>query len=278
MKKSLLLKIVAVILVVVGFVGSVNAQVTTSSMSGIIKDSKGPLPGAGIKATHTPSGTVYTTATNTDGRFTIPNMRVGGPYIVEISFVGFSTAKVENVALKLGDNYNLNYTLSDNSTTLGTVTVTGTRNKFVQEKTGASTSVSSRDLATLPTISRSITDFTRTTPQASGNNFGGRDGRYNNIQIDGANLNNNFGLSTDPLPGGGAMPISIDSYDQISINIAPYDVRQAGFTGANISAVTKSGTNTFKGTAYGLYRDQSFIGTKIKSAGTIFRIESNTRC
>lgn len=266
MKKSLLLKIVAVILVVVGFVGSVNAQVTTSSMSGIIKDSKGPLPGAGIKATHTPSGTVYTTATNTDGRFTIANMRVGGPYIVEISFVGFSTAKVENVALKLGDNYNLNYTLSDNSTTLGTVTVTGTRNKFVQEKTGASTSVSSRDLATLPTISRSITDFTRTTPQASGNNFGGRDGRYNNIQIDGANLNNNFGLSTDPLPGGGAMPISIDSYDQISINIAPYDVRQAGFTGANISAVTKSGTNSFKGTAYGLYRDQSFIGTKIKSA------------
>lgn len=266
MKKSLLLKIVAIVLVVVGFVGSVNAQVTTSSMSGIIKDSKGPLPGAGIKATHTPSGTVYTTATNNDGRFTIANMRVGGPYIVEISFVGFSTGKVENVTLKLGDNYNLNYTLSDNSTTLGTVTVTGTKNKFVQEKTGASTSVSSRDLATLPTISRSITDFTRTTPQASGNNFGGRDGRYNNIQIDGANLNNNFGLSTDPLPGGGAMPISIDSYDQISINIAPYDVRQAGFTGANISAVTKSGTNSFKGTAYGLYRDQSFIGTKIKSA------------
>lgn len=266
MKKSLLLKIVSVILVVVGFVGSVNAQVTTSSMSGIIKDSKGPLPGAGIKATHTPSGTVYSTSTNNDGRFAIANMRVGGPYIVEISYVGFATAKVTDVALKLGDNYNLNYTLSDNSTTLNTVTVTGTgtRNRFVQEKTGASTSVSSRDLATLPTINRSITDFTRTTPQASGNNFGGRDGRFNNIQIDGANLNNNFGLNNDPLPGGGSMPISIDSYDQISINIAPYDVRQAGFTGANISAVTKSGTNSFKGTAYGLYRDQSFIGSKIK--------------
>ncbi|MFN0292382.1 TonB-dependent receptor [Pedobacter helvus] len=268
MKKSLLLKIVSVILVVVGFVSSVNAQVTTSSMSGIIKDAKGALPGAGIKATHTPSGTVYSTSTNNDGRFNINTMRVGGPYVVEISYVGFATAKVTDVFLKLGDNYNLNYTLTDNSTTLGTVTVTGTstRNRFVQEKTGASTSVSSRDLATLPTINRSITDFTRTTPQASGNNFGGRDGRYNNIQIDGANLNNNFGLNNDPLPGGGSMPISIDAYDQISINIAPYDVRQAGFTGANISAVTKSGTNSFKGTAYGLYRDQSFIGTKIKDA------------
>ncbi|RYF21244.1 MAG: TonB-dependent receptor [Flavobacteriales bacterium] len=267
MKKSLLLKIVSVVFAVVAFVGLANAQVTTSSMTGLIKDAKGPLPGAGIKATHTPSGTVYTTSTNNDGRFSIGNMRVGGPYLVEISYVGFSTAKVTDIALKLGDNYNLNYVLTDNSTTLGTVTVTGAKqNRFVQEKTGASTSVSSRDLATLPTINRSISDFTRTTPQASGNNFGGRDGRYNNIQIDGANLNNNFGLSTDPLPGGGAMPISIDAYDQISINIAPYDVRQAGFTGANISAVTKSGTNSFKGTAYGLYRDQSFIGTKIKDS------------
>lgn len=267
MRKSLLLRMLSIIIVVVGIVGSANAQVTTSSMSGIIKDSSGPLPGAGIKATHTPSGTVYSTLTNNDGRFSLGNMRVGGPYVVEISYVGFATAKVADVSLRLGDNYNLNYTLSDNSTTLGTVTVTGAKtNKFVQEKTGASTSISSRDLATLPTFSRSITDFTRTTPQASGNNFGGRDGRYNNIQIDGANLNNNFGLSNDPLPGGGAQPISIDSYDQISINIAPYDVRQAGFTGANISAVTKSGTNSFKGTAYGLYRDQSFIGTKIKDA------------
>ncbi len=267
MKKTLLFKLVVIVFVFVGFISGASAQVTTSSMTGIIKDSNESLPGAGIKATHTPSGTVYTTLTNTDGRFTIGNMRVGGPYTVEISFVGYDNAVVSDVFLKLGDNYNLNYTLSNNSTSLSEVTITGTRvNKFVQEKTGASTSVSSRELAVLPTISRSITDFTRLTPQASGNNFGGRDGRYNNIQIDGANLNNNFGLNTDPLPGGGSQPISIDSYDQISINIAPYDVRQAGFTGANISAVTKSGTNTFKGTAYGLYRDQSFIGTKVQGA------------
>jgi len=122
------------------------------------------------------------------------------------------------------------------------------------DKVGAATNLNSRTFATMPTISRSITDFTRLTPQANGNSFAGRDGRYNNIQVDGANLNNNFGLSNDPLPGGGNSPISLDAYDEISINIAPFDVRQSGFTGAGINAVTKSGTNTFQGTAYTFWR------------------------
>lgn len=265
MKKSLLLKIVVIVLAFVGFIGSANAQVTTSSMAGLIKDAKGPLPGASVKAIHTPSGTTYAVATNNDGRFSIGNMRVGGPYTIEISYIGFKTSKIQDIYLKLGDIYTLNYTLDDSGNTLSEVTISGTKPTGVQQKTGASTNISNRDLATLPTISRSITDFTRLTPQANGNSFGGRDGRYNNIQVDGANLNNNFGLSNDPLPGGGSQPISLDAYDQISVNIAPYDVRQAGFTGANISAVTKSGTNTFHGGAYGLYRDQSFLGTNVGS-------------
>jgi hypothetical protein len=128
-------------------------------------------------------------------------------------------------------------------------------------KTGASTVINSRQIASLPSLSRSVTDYTRLTPQASGNNFAGRDGRFNNLQVDGANLNNNFGLSTDPLPGGGASPISIESFDEISVNIAPYDVRQSGFTGAGLNVITKSGTNTLHGSAYGYYRDQSFNGT-----------------
>ncbi|HEY8687906.1 MAG TPA: TonB-dependent receptor, partial [Chitinophagaceae bacterium] len=132
-----------------------------------------------------------------------------------------------------------------------------------RDKTGASTNVNSRMITTLPTISRSITDFTRLTPQANGNSFAGRDGRYNNVTIDGANLNNNFGLSTDPLPGGGSNPVSLDAIEEISVNIAPYDVRQANFTGANISAVTKSGTNNLHGTAYGYWRNQSFNGTNV---------------
>ncbi|WP_316744214.1 carboxypeptidase regulatory-like domain-containing protein [Pedobacter antarcticus] len=263
MKKSLLFKFVVLLLALTSTVFTVNAQVTTSAMNGLIKDQKGALPGASVKATHTPSGTVYLVSTNNDGRFSISNMRIGGPYTVEISYIGYEAGKVTGVFLKLGETYNVDYVLDDSGKTLSEVTVTGTKNKINAVKTGASTNVSSRDLASLPTISRSISDFTRLTPQASGNSFGGRDARYNNIQVDGANLNNNFGLSTDPLPGGGAQPISLDSYDQISVNIAPFDVRQAGFTGASINAVTKSGTNEFHGTAYGFYRDQSFLGTKV---------------
>lgn len=267
MKKSLLFKVVVIVFAFVGFITTANAQVTTSSMAGLIKDTKGPLPGANVKATHVPSGTVYKIATSNDGRFLIGNMRVGGPYSIEISYVGLKTGILNDVFLKLGDTYVIDYVLDDSGSALSEVVIKGTSTKGTQQKTGASTNVSSRDLATLPTISRSISDFTRLTPQAgsglSSNSFGGRDARYNNIQVDGANLNNNFGLNTDPLPGGGSQPISLDSYDQISVNIAPYDVRQAGFTGANISAVTKSGTNTLHGGAYAVYRDQSFLGTKV---------------
>lgn len=262
MKKSLLLRLLLVMVAFVGITLSANAQVTTSAMTGTIRDAKGALPGASVKATHTPTGTVYSVSTNNDGRFSIGNMRVGGPYSVEITYIGFKPGKTTDIYLKLGESYNLDYKLDDSGNVLAEVVVQGAK-KVATQKTGASTNISSRDLASLPSISRSIADFTRLTPQASGNSFGGRDARYNNIQVDGANLNNNFGISNDPLPGGGSQPISLDSYDQISVNIAPYDVRQAGFTGANISAVTKSGTNEFHGTAYGFYRDQSFLGKHV---------------
>jgi hypothetical protein len=240
-------------------------QVTTSSITGSVKDSKGePIAGAAIKAMHEPSGTFYGTVTNSDGRFVIPNVRIGGPYNVEISSVGSQTQKFSGINLNLGQPHVLTATLSEAETQLGEIVVTGDRTIDV-DKVGASTTISSRQFATMPTISRSITDFTRLTPQSNGNNFAGRDGRYNNIQVDGANLNNNFGLSNDPLPGGGSSPISLDSYEEISVNIAPYDVRQSGFTGAGINAVTKSGTNTFKGTAYTLFRNQSYLGTKVGS-------------
>jgi len=184
--------------------------------------------------------------------------------LLEVSYIGFQTKTYSGIDLKLGQPYALSATLSESGTDLQEVVVSADRTTlFNSTKTGAATNVSSRQIATLPTISRSITDFTRTTPQANGNSFGGRDARYNNIQVDGANLNNNFGLSNDPLPGGGAQPISLDAYEEISVNIAPYDVRQSGFTGAGINAVTKSGTNTFKGSAYSFYRDQSFIGSQI---------------
>jgi hypothetical protein len=240
-------------------------QVTTSSINGTVKDSKGEsVIGATVKATHEPSGTLYGTVTNTDGRFVIPNSRIGGPYSVEISSVGSQTQKITGINLVLGEPYTLNATLNEAQTELQEVVVTGDRTLAV-DKVGASTNISAKQFATMPTISRSITDFTRLTPQANGNSFAGRDARYNNIQVDGANLNNNFGLSNDPLPGGGSSPISLDAYEEISVNIAPFDVRQSGFTGAGINAVTKSGTNTFKGTAYTLFRNQNYLGTKVGS-------------
>ncbi|MFD2514549.1 TonB-dependent receptor domain-containing protein [Pontibacter locisalis] len=242
-----------------------HAQVTTSSITGSVKDSKGEaLIGATVRATHQPSGTTYGGTTNAEGRFNISNARIGGPYQIEVSYLGYTNKTYNGVNLNLGQPYILNAVLSESGTELKEVVVSADRTSvFNSSKTGAATNISSRQLETLPTISRSIQDFTRTTPQANGNSFGGRDARFNSIQVDGANLNNNFGLSSSPMPGGGAQPISLDAYDEISVNIAPYDVRQSGFTGAGINAVTKSGTNTFKGTAYTFFRDQSFIGTKV---------------
>ncbi|MEO5942809.1 MAG: carboxypeptidase regulatory-like domain-containing protein [Ferruginibacter sp.] len=246
----------------VSFYGS--AQVTTSSISGFVKSDKGvALEGATITAIHEPSGTKYVTVSKKDGNYTLPNTRIGGPYTLTVGYVGYTTQTTNNISLTLGEPYNADITLSTNVSELSTVVVTAAGKAGARSKTGASTVFDSRMISSLPSISRSITDFTRLTPQANGNNFAGRDGRFNNLQIDGANLNNNFGLSTDPQPGGGASPISIDAYDEISVNIAPYDVRQSGFTGAGLNVITKSGTNTFHGTAYGYYRDQSFNGLNI---------------
>jgi hypothetical protein len=240
------------------------AQVTTSSITGTVKttDSQ-PLDGATVTALHLPSGTRYVTLTNKDGNFNIPNTRSGGPYRLKVEYVGYSPQTLNDIFLNLGEAYIADVKLSTTANVLLEVSVSSAKLGSSRNKTGASTTFNARQISTLPSISRNITDFTRSTPQANGNNFAGRDGRLNNLQVDGANLNNNFGLSSDPQPGGGASPVSIDAYDEISVNIAPYDVRQSGFTGAGINAVTKSGTNTFHGTAYGFYRDQSFNGKHV---------------
>lgn len=242
----------------------IQAQVTTSSITGFVRSDKGePLDGATVTAVHQPSGTKYATLTNKEGHFTLPNTRIGGPYQITIEYVGFATQNIDDITLALGEPYLADVKLSQKTDVLTEITIAGNKVPSVI-KTGASTVFSGKQLSSLPSLSRSITDYTRLTPQASaGNSFNGTDGRYNNLQIDGANLNNNFGLSTDPLPGGGASPISVDAFDEISVNIAPFDVRQSGFTGAGLNVTTKSGTNTFHGTAYSYYRNQSFNGTHV---------------
>ncbi len=260
-------KTVQLLFVLLLFPFAMMAQVTSSSITGNVLSSKNePLEGATITATHLPSGSAYTTVTKKGGSFTLSSLRIGGPYTLTVSYVGLTPQVIKDIELSLGEPYNVNVVLDNDAKDLSTVVVSATTSRLVRDKTGASTNINSRMLTTLPTISRSITDFTRLTPQANGNSFGGRDGRYNNIQVDGANLNNNFGLSTDPLPGGGTNPISLDAIEEISVNIAPYDVRQANFTGANISAVTKSGTNTFKGSAYHYFRNQSYNGLRVGNA------------
>ena len=245
------------------------SQVTTATLSGKVKSADGKsLPGATIKVSYPEAGIKKTSVAQADGSFLIPNLRVGGPYSVIISFTGFAEKTEDNLYLELGQNTALDIKLEVTSTNLGTVVVAGKSKVFDNQRTGASTNISSRQLKSLPTISRSADDFTRLTPSASatynGTSFAGRNGQYNNYSLDGAVFNNPFGLDA-PTPGGqtGSQPISLDAIDQIQVNIAPYDVTQAGFTGAGVNTVTKSGTNTFGGTVYGFYRNQSMTGKKV---------------
>lgn len=245
--------------------GTAFGQVTTSSLQGIVSDASGEtMPGATVVAVHEPSGTRYGAITNFDGRFTMPNLRIGGPYTIEISFVGYSSLSYTDINLRLGEPYVLNAVLTDESTELSEVIITGSRTSdFDTNRTGTGTNISQRRLNALPQINRSVTEFTRLTPQANGTSFAGRDARYNNLQVDGANFNNGFGLSGNPLPGGQAQPISLDAIQEITVNIAPFDVTQSGFTGAGVNAVTRSGTNTFQGSAYYFTKNQDLQGKRI---------------
>lgn len=252
------------------FIAALNfvalSQITTSGVSGKVTGTANEsLPGATVVATHKPSGTQYAAVTNNDGLYQIQGMRPGGPYEIEVSFIGFSKETFTDITLLLGQNFVLNSRLRETTTEVSEVVVVGYKNSaFSTQKTGASTNVSTREINSLPTINRSINDFTRLTPQAgNGNSFAGRDGRYNNITIDGANFNNNFGLSSKNLPGGDAQPISLDAIQEISVNIAPYDVRQSNFTGAGVNAITRSGDNEYKASIYSFYRDKSFNGEKV---------------
>ncbi len=245
------------------------AQVTTATIQGIVADSKGEtMVGATVLAVHVPSGSRYGTVTNGDGRFTIPNMRVGGPYSITTSFVGYKEDKIENVALTLAQKLNLKVTLVESSSSLGEVVISADKNAILNgQRTGASTTINNEQLSVLPTISRSASDIYRLTPSSDGNSFLGRNGQFNNFSLDGTIFNNPFGLDA-ATPGGqtDAQPVSLDAIDQIQVSLAPYDVAQAGFTGAAINAVTKSGTNELHGTAFGFFRNNSFVAQKV--AGT----------
>jgi hypothetical protein len=240
------------------------AQITTSSLKGSVKDSKDqPLVGASITAIHLPTGTKYTTTSQANGSFNIEYMKPGGPYSIEITYVGYETQKSDEVYLKLAEPFLLNTVLTTKGQVLENVVVAaGRRNPvFNSSRTGAVTNLSRTQIERMPSVTRSVNDLTRSTPQSNGASIAGGNYRQNNFTIDGADFNNSFGIGTN-LPANGS-PISIDAIDEISVNISPFDIRQSGFIGSAINAVTRSGTNNFSGSLYQYWRSEKEQGDQV---------------
>ncbi|HEX2922044.1 MAG TPA: TonB-dependent receptor [Bacteroidales bacterium] len=240
---------------------------TTSSMSGQILDGKGePLPGATVMAIHVPSGSVYGAYANEKGQFSIQGMRPGGPYKVTVSFIGYSAVSYTDITLSLGENYILNADLKEGVAELGEVVVSATSMKNMKsDRAGAITSVNRELITATPTVSRSMNDVMRLSPQSSttsnGYAVGGGNYRQSYVTVDGAAFNNAFGIGAN-LPASGS-PISLDALEEVTVSLTPYDVRQSGFVGGAINAVTRSGDNEFKGSAYTFMNGSKFQGDKV---------------
>ena len=242
------------------------AQETTSEIQGVVTDENGKsLAGASVSALHTPTGTSYSTTSRNDGRFNLPNLRIGGPYIIKVTFVGFKESTQQDIQLTLGTAYKADFLLTSNSASLSEVIVSAQRSDkiFSKSRTGSAEVINRQQIDRLPTTNRSIGDFTRLTPTANGSSFGGRSGAYNNLTVNGASFNNTFGLSGSLGGQTGSQPISIDALEQIQVNIAPYDVTLGSFTGAGINSVTKSGTNEFKGAVYTYTKGPKTTGRRV---------------
>ena len=242
------------------------AQVTTSGITGVVMADGEEAIGATVTARDTRSGAVYRAVTNIDGRYTLTGMRAGGPYEVEVSYIGYQTSKFTGYQLALGQNTVIDATLTQGSELLQEIVVTAQANNTMRsDRSGAVTNLNSDQMAAIPTVGRSMTDIMKMTPQsssASGMAIGGGNYRQSSVTIDGASFNNAFGLGSSPLPGGGT-PISLDALEQMTVSITPYDVRHSGFTGGGINAVTKSGTNQFKGSAYTYLTSTSLRGNRV---------------
>lgn len=254
--------------------------VTTSSMNGQVTDQNGsPLVSATVIAVHTPSGTSYGSIVNEEGYYRIPNMKVGGPYKVTVTYTGYASAETERIYLRLGENLRQNFDLAETGVQLEEVLITVTQGT-AGTNSGASTQITTEQIDVIPTLNRDLSDYLRLTPQstgyAGGTSFGGVNNRYNAVYIDGAVNNDVFGLASNGTNGGqtGISPFSIDIIDQFQVVLSPYDVTLGGFAGGGVNAVTKSGTNEFKGTAYYFWQNEGLVG---KTNRTLTDITGNDR-
>ncbi len=242
--------------------------VTTSALTGIVKSDKGEvMPGANVVIVFEQTNAKYGANTRSNGQYNVSNMHIGGPYTITVSYIGYKTQQIKNVYLNLGQESRVDFALAEEAVAGATVLVTAEQNEVINSaREGAATNVSPQMVQELPTLKRSVRDLTRLDPRSDGNySFGGKNWLYNNISLDGSYFNNPYGLD-DPSPGGqaNAEPFSYDAVDQVQISIAPFDVREGGFTGAGINTVTKSGTNEVKGSVYSYMRNESLLGNSVR--------------
>ncbi len=263
-----------ILFAVILFGSQISYSQTTASINGTVVDQNGnALPGANVVAVHVPSGTQYGTTSRIDGRYNVIGMRVGGPYKVTVSFVGYTTQVEEGFSLQLSQNLKIDFKLPEQAVQLTGVTVTAEKSAVLsQSRTGAAQNIGIKQIEEIPTVSRSFQSFAKLSPLFSGTDVSaaGRSNRYNNVQIDGTQYNDLFGLGSSGTPGGqtGTNPISLDAIREFEVVVAPYDVRLSGFTGGGINAITRSGTNQYNGSIYGFGRNEKFIG-KLKDRSDI---------
>ncbi len=266
--KSVLKQALSVLLVILISIIKVNAQETTAEIQGLITVGNAGVAGATITAVHQPTGTKYVTASRNDGRYNLTNLKIGGPYLLQVTYVGMKTEKQDDINLLLGQAYKANFKLIEASSNLAQVVVSSTRQDkvFNNARTGSQETFNRNQITSLPTISRSYKDIIKLTPTYNSGSFGGQSSQLNNITIDGANFNNSFGLSGDIGGQTGQNAVSLDAIEQIQVNTSPFDVKNGGFVGGGVNSVSRSGTNTYSGSVYQYMKNKDWQGYEVNGA------------